>query len=268
MSVAPIRQLKNRHGFQPFEQDFSYTGNVQSFTVPAKGLYKIELWGGSGGNGYLGGSGGNGGYTIGYMVANKNDVWYIGVGGRGSNASSDTSGARFNGGYNGGGYGGCDQDGWNVVSGGGGGGATHIGLSNNVLKETSNANILAVAGGGGAGIRAYDVGDHSVTTFNGGSGGGTSGGNSNGAGADYWGKGGTQSTGNAKGQGGNAGYSGGGGGGYYGGWGGNSYACGGGGGSGYIGGVPSVTYKGQTYNPSTNNNNNSGNGKAKITRIA
>lgn len=53
-------------------------------------------------------------------------------------------------------------------------------------------------------------------------------------------------------------------GGYYGG---NvGYVCGGGG-SGWLGGVPSITYKGTTYNSSTSNGVNSGNGKAKISYI-
>ena len=62
----------------------------------------------------------------------------------------------------------------------------------------------------------------------------------------------------------------GGGGGYYGGGGGCNCGFGvggGGGGSGYIGGVPSFSYKGVTYSPSTSVGGNSGNGWAKITLV-
>ena len=30
-------------------QSFSYTGGMQSFTAPQKGVYKLEVWGAAGG---------------------------------------------------------------------------------------------------------------------------------------------------------------------------------------------------------------------------
>lgn len=248
-------------GFKPYENTFTFTGAMQSLNIPYTGLYKIELYGAQGGGNY----GGNGGYTIGYRLANKGDIWYIGVGGR-NNA--------FNGG---GGSSGATGD------GGRGGGASHVGLENAELKNTSVANILGVAGGGGGGFSLPNM-----YTARGGTGGGTNGGNTSGGQDGFVSYGGTQSSGGTNsmnyswlygsfGQGGsyspgnwldNRTYGGGGGGGFYGGSGGHGYNNGGGGGSGYIGGVPSLTYKGTTYSPSMSNGVNSGNGSVKITRIA
>lgn len=268
MSIAPIRTLRHRNGgFKPFEQNFVYTGSVQAFTVPAKGLYKIELWGAQGGTGY-GYSGGGGGYTVGYKTANKNDTWYICVGGKGSdtNSSPQSSELITSGGYNGGANGKGGYYANIEVRGGAGGGATHIGLSNSVLRYTADADILAVAGGGGGGMWYYVHGESDEGGAGGGTGGGLYGSDGGGSPSASGGKGGTQSSGAGKGYG-SAGYPGGGSG-YYGGFGGNVHNSGGGGGSGYVGGVPSVTYKDVTYTPSTTNGGNSGNGKAKITRIA
>jgi hypothetical protein len=280
MSIAPIRTLRKRGGFRPFEQDFTYTGAVQSFTVPANGLYKLETWGAEGGY-----NGGKGGYSIGYKALTKGQTIYVVVGGAGSYTNGGAVDARnlyyCSGGYNGGG-GGASA----AIASGAGGGATHMATVTGTLSTIGKAEFdskgLIVAGGGGGGGSKWQ-GD----PVYGGSGGGTSGGNgTNGYGPGSSGTGGTQSSGAGFGIGGSA-YvqgqegswfrqgAGGGGGGYYGGGGGRSTGYGsegsnysGGGGSGYIGGVPETTYKGHTYTPSTSNGVNSGNGKAKITRIA
>ena len=262
--------------------EFAYTGNVQTFTVPANGLYQLEVWGAQGGNG-----GGAGGYSIGYKKLNKNDTIYVVVGGTGGSRKfivQETAGGDFGyGGYNGGGNIQKSAAGMNSWYYGGGGGATHIATATGSLASLSSnrASILIVAGGGGGG--PY-----------GGTGGGINGGN---GGKDsqrggYFGIGATQSSGGnyqystvtnsctgSFGQGGKV-YGdesyqsggGAGGGGYYGGGGASiseeaNAGCGGGGGSGYIGGVPEFEYKGTTYTPSTSNGGNSGNGKAKITLI-
>lgn len=251
MSIAPIRTLK-RHRGGSFEQEFTFTGSVQSVTIPSKGLYKLEVWGAEGSDSYY--TSGKGGYSIGYVLLNRNDVLYVAVGGKA---------IAFNGG--------CinrttNPYASNTMYGGGGGGATHIAKVNGQLSSigytsfVTNGNGLIVAGGGGGGSkyqRPYDglPDEYCAGT----SGGGLSGGGS---------RGGTQSGGFAFGQGQDTGYGGYGGGGLYGGYLGSNPENGAGGGSGYIGGVPELTYRGNTYTPSTTNGVRSGNGKAKITKIA
>ena len=255
---------------------YSYTGGIQSFTVPCNGLYKLEVWGAQGGSSYNGTTGGMGGYSLGYKFLTTSSVLYIAVGGQGTSNGSHTTQA---GGYNGGGTASADGDGNTIPASGGG--ATSITSTNRgiLVNYSSYQNeILIIAGGGGGGARNAAVSSFPV----GGSGGGTTGGNggnyyesSNVSGTGY---GGSQTTG--------GGYSGtlssgyyaagsfgvgastytvGGGGGFYGG-GAELYSSGGG--SGYIGGVPSITYNGTTYSPSTINGAQSGTGVAKITFIS
>ena len=244
---------------------YSYTGSVQTFTVPNKGIYKLEVWGAAGDAA--------GGYSVGYKQLTKGTVLYIVVGGAGETKSPYTTGGAYtnSGGYNGGGYGQNAGNSDNTTTyryGGGGGGATHIALVTGTLSSigktsfVDEGNGLIVAGGGGG--SAADM--YRGTSYGGGSGGGTSG-NSGGSG----GAGGTQSSGYAFGQGGNAPrtYRGGGGGGFYGGYAGTDDApkVAGGGGSGWIGGVPEFTDAGITYSPSTTNGQRSGNGQAVITLV-
>ena len=199
---------------------FNYTGNVQTFTAPETGRYKLETWGAQGG----GTQGGFGGYSVGYVSLNKNDTLYIYIGGTTSNGT---------GGYNGGGS----------VTGNvyGGGGATHIAKSSGLLSSlinNINSILIVSAGGGGEG-----------NGYAGGSGGGNTGVNGTG---DDPGSAGTQTASgtNSGGCGGNTGSFGiggsgtwgseslgGGGAGYYGGasGGGKNNNGSGGGGSGYIG---------------------------------
>ncbi len=247
--------------------NYSYTGGIQTYTVPVTGTYKLEVWGAQGGS-VSGAAGGYGGYAVGNKSLTAGQVLYIGVGGQ--NAS-------FNGGSGNYGLGGSD----NYSAGGGGG--THIGLSNAQISATPKANLLIVAGGGGGGIWTVYGGDTSRKYYGtGGAGGGNSGvdGTSTGVQGGYSyvpGRGGTQSAGGAQsywasnsqcqpirlpgyGLGGIGhascwqGVGGGGGGGYYGG--GAGYNGGGGGGSGYIGGVTGG---------SMSNGQRSGNGYARIT---
>lgn len=226
--------------------DFTYTGNIQTFTAPATGIYKLEVWGAQGGIGHntddddddIWYSGGKGGYSYGYAYLEANTTIYVGVGGAGSDSKVSTAG-----GYNGGG---SQSYSGKQYRGGTGGGATHIGKSNALLKNTSSYVYIVAGGGGGAS-------DHS----NGGAGGGTSG--SSGSGISGASSGGTQTSGYSFGQGGSGGnYAGGGGGGYYGGYGGRQSSSGAGG-SGYIGGVTDgFTVNGQQ----------TGNGKATITYVS
>ena len=213
----------------PNKAYFSFTGSEQTFTISKTGTYKLEVWGAQGGGSLAGDvseePAGYGAYSAGIVNLNKDDVLYIYVGGKGTNASK---GLNVAGGYNGGGSGTWDNN--DDEAAGGGGGATHIALRSGLLStlEEYKDDILIVAGGGGG--KSWRSG--------GGSGGGYIGGPAGG------GVSATQSTGYQFGQGQNATGTGdsdghgGGGGGYWGGY--ESTVSSesgdfGGGGSGYIG---------------------------------
>ena len=231
--------------------NFDYTGNVQYYTVPLTGTYKLDVWGAQGGpNPNISSIGGKGGFAQGYIQLIKNYVLYIFVGGQGYWALGTGGGGGYNGGGNAGIQGGS----------GGGGGATHIAIANmGELKNYAlNQNeILIVAGGGGGG-------DGNI--LGGGYGGGISGGNVTG------GDGGTQSSGYAFGLGQSMGSSdgSGGGGGWYGGYG--TTFDGAGGGSGYI--APAIvgsTIAGNQSIPSPSGGTetgHAGNGYARITFVS
>ena len=251
---------------QPIEStDFDYTGDIQSFTAPYSGYYKLEVWGAQGGTvkPYSGATvyiGGYGGYSRGVVYLEKDETVYVVVGGQGSYQQGCSSSSSVAGGYNGGG-----ASGWGDCYGGisesttSGGGATHISKASDLLKNLSEAkgaynettqtydsnDILIVAGGGG-GSEYYNNGNQYVSRGNGGHGGGYKGSASTdiyraGGGSAYYAYGGTQTAGGTGsttgsfGQGGqtlnNASISGGGGGFF----GGASGSFGAGGGSGYIG---------------------------------
>ena len=127
--------------------NFDYTGDEQTFNAPISGTYKIELWGASGGNidKYIGGKGG---YTKGEIKLEKDNKFYIYVGG----AGSDTD---YSGSYNGGGI---ISDG-QITFGRNGGGATDIRLVNGSWDNFNSlkSRIMVAAGGGGANFRNVDV---------------------------------------------------------------------------------------------------------------
>lgn len=260
-------------------QSFAYTGGMQSFTAPQKGIYKLEVWGAQGGN-----NGGLGGYSYGHVLLEKGAVLYVCCGQAGESSTATT--------YNGGGGGRSKYFGFTehyrpTRTGGSGGGATHIATRSGTLAALGSTSGLLIAAGGGGGMAAGD-GLSSGGVGSGGTGGGTSGGS--GIGSESWTTaGGTQSSGYAFGQGqtavcawgdwdGNANYAcnvaGGGGGGLYGGCTQTtsgehrpSAQCGGGGGSGYIGGVPTLTHLGTTYAHGMANGQRSGSGYAVITFV-
>lgn len=212
---------------------FDYTGSIASFTADKSGIYKFDLWGAQGGDGYFYGDGGNGGYTTINVKLDKNQIIYVVVGGAGNSVSTADQ-QIHQGGYNGGGYSRADA----ATVWGSGGGATHIALTSGLLKDLNKNDILAVAGGGGGGGYLYSYN-------NGGSGGGFKGSDGQGTGP---GTGATQNQGGlpgyapfglagSYGQGGSAtdgDGGGGGGGGLYGGGGGYDAGSASGGGSGYM----------------------------------
>ena len=245
---------------------FTFTGNQQTFTVPAGvTAVTIETWGSQGGAGeYEGGggtpgAGGNGGYVTAIITVMPGEALYVYVGGQGAAAAGNNGGA---GGFNGGGNGGSTTNNAIGRAGGGGGGVSDVRQGGAAL---ANQVVVAGGGGGGGGQQINDTGG------DGGGGGGTTGvtGN-NGAAGGNGGGGGTPAAGGAGGTGnpgndgaagalgnGGAGGSddlfqvgaggGGGGGGYYGGGGGEqgelNAGGGGGGGSSYTDpAATSVTY--------------------------
>jgi hypothetical protein len=115
--------------------DFTYTGSVQSWPVPADVTeVQLEVWGAQGGSGsyntYTGGLGGYSVATLDNLAGVSSLNVYVG-------GASTTSTAA---GWNGGGAG--------VNSGGGGGGATDIRVNGNTLYD----RIIVAGGGGGAGV--------------------------------------------------------------------------------------------------------------------
>ena len=205
--------------------NFSYSGAVQTYTVPPGASYIIvDASGAQGGSSASYNLGGKGGRMQATLNVTPGEVLNIYVGGAGTNGISSST---VTGGYNGGGAGG--------TGGSGGGGATDIRRGGTALSN----RILVAAGGGGSGS------NYGIPT--GGAGGGTTGedGVATTGYASATGMGATQSAGGqqngALGTGGDAATQinvfcgGGGGGGYYGGGGASAPApVGGGGGSSWI----------------------------------
>lgn len=219
--------------------NFPFLGSVKEFSVPIKGTYKLEVWGGQGFHTHSPGIGGKGGYSYGNYSGVTGEQLFVCVG---------DSGGHWAHGYNG-----AELD----YASARGGGATHIATTNRgVLSKYANyqSEVLIVAGGGGG----------SEWSYVGGAGGGETGGRATNSTEDtgsdsHCGYGGTQSAGGKSvewlplngaktgnvvvdgsfGQGGygyttqEVGYDPGPGGGWYGG-GGCAYAGGSGGGSGHI----------------------------------
>ena len=126
-------------------QSFAFTGAMQSFTAPQKGIYKLEVWGAQGGNG-----GGLGGYSYGHVLLEKDAVLYVCCGQAGAISTATT--------YNGGGGGRSKYFNFTdhykpTRTGGSGGGATHIATRSGTLAELgSTSGLLIAAGGGGGGL--------------------------------------------------------------------------------------------------------------------
>lgn len=172
-------------GSIPGSQTFSFTGAVQTFTVPP-GVTSItvDVKGAKGGGGFpVLHSGGNGGRVQGTITVTPGQVLQINVGGQGGAGSANAGGT---GGFNGGAQGAVFPSSY---SGGGGGGASDIRVAPYALTDR-----VAIAGGGGGGAYNYSTADYD----RGGPGGGTSGGTGyggNAQGGQGAGTGGTQSAG-------------------------------------------------------------------------
>jgi hypothetical protein len=215
---------------------FNYTGNKQTYTVPACITeVTITASGAQAGKGQKGAAG-KGGRVVATITVTPGETLAVYVGNTGAPGSGASGGA---GGYNGGGNGAGYSN--TCYTGGGGGGASDVrqggdGLSHRVVVAGGGgggggdpATCDASWGGGGGGLIGQD-GQHSIS-----------------GGIDSNGKGGTQTDGGAGGNwndGHNGGWGIGGNGGKAGGGGGGGYYGGGGGGHGGAGGGSSYTTPG------------------------
>ena len=143
------------------QQDFAYTGNVQTVSL-YPGEYKFETWGASGGgtweegNAYpaLKSTDGKGAYSAGILTLNEKTDIYIYVGGKGTNAALNKDSA---GGWNGGGTGSWDgntSEGSSGECSGGGGGATDIRLVKGNWDNFDSLKSRIMVAGGGSGRTA------------------------------------------------------------------------------------------------------------------
>ena len=123
--------------YTPVLEVYSFTGEVQTFTVPSSGTYKLEVWGAQGGNDVDYPStnfGGRGGYATGEVYLSAGTTLYIYVGSQGS---------------------GCNTSSWYSS---GGGGATDIRLVGGTWNNSSGllSRILVAGGGGGRHGKNYE----------------------------------------------------------------------------------------------------------------
>ena len=151
--AATDKDVKIDYEIKP--DTLTFTGAVQTYTIPRTGTYLLKAWGAQGGKGtYDGAKGGDISAKFNFSMG---DVLYVYVGGKGEDATTSSGG---NGGWNGGGRGGNPDGGY--PGGGGGGGATHIAASAiGEINSSSNpklsayiglvGDLLLVAGGGGGG---------------------------------------------------------------------------------------------------------------------
>jgi len=172
-------------------------GSVATAPIPvdlAPGVWRLEAWGASGGQGHsvvtTMARSAWGGYTQTHIRVEVPTRVYVLPGGAGANSLGFGFGERVPGGWNGGGDGFVNQ--LNTASqhgSGGGGGASHISLASGQLNSAPvRAGIIIVAGGGGGSA------PNNTSNARGGTGGGLSGANAVGSGG---GLGGTQAAGGA-----------------------------------------------------------------------
>ena len=133
--------------------DFSYTGAVQEYTVPATGDYLLEVWGAQGGTAYnTSYQGGKGGYSRGIVKLTAGTKLYIYVGGQGkATGTSSTVGTLSGAGFNGGGKGVITAYSGTTTWSAPGGGGSDI----RIAQDSLYARVIA-AGGGSGGTRTSD----------------------------------------------------------------------------------------------------------------
>ena len=131
--------------------EFEYTGDVQTFTAPVTGTYKIEAWGAAGGiaaGNYPTDTPGYGAYTKGEISLDKGDILYIYVGEKGTNGSVEIPST-----FNGGGGDTTRDENDCLHTGTSGGGATDIRLVSGEWNNSASlaSRIMVAAGAGGSG---------------------------------------------------------------------------------------------------------------------
>lgn len=165
-NAAMTKSIKTDADFYQLARKYDCTQSVATFTALEDGTYTLECWGAQG-QSHGGLVGGNGGYATGMYTMNKEQNIFICVGGYGNEYNNKIPNLGYHG-----------------VAGGG---ATSITTTNrgelSKFKD-SPAEVLLVAGGGGA----QDSGEGNPKA---GVGGGTEGGSGTGGSASY-GTGGTQ----------------------------------------------------------------------------
>jgi hypothetical protein len=140
-NILLIIIITSLQSFTAFAQQvvtsFNYTGDVQTFTVPVTGKYKLEVWGSQGGNDPAFPTtvfGGRGGYSKGEVTLTAGTILYIYVGGEGS---------------------GCTSSRWNST---GGGGSSDIRLVGGNWNDNGGlySRIIVAGGGGGRHGKNYE----------------------------------------------------------------------------------------------------------------
>ena len=141
----------------------SYTGECEKFVAHLDGIYKVELWGASGGHSRCNGVSqcgnlGLGAYTSGEIELHKGTEFIVCVGGKGADAQPLVD---SKGGFNGGGDGLSDGSEGEAASGGdegsgGGGGATDIRIINGSVVGFAGLKSRIMVAGGGAGATWYN----------------------------------------------------------------------------------------------------------------
>ena len=149
---------------------YNFTGKpIKKVFQP--GNYLVECWGAEGGmgcyNGELQRHGGRGAYCGGVLTLNRVTTLYIYVGGKGNNAVC-TKNVCINqeGGFNGGGKGGCDpQDDDDAGSGGGASDIRLISDEDNDRNMSLRSRIIVAAGGSGSVLHTYGSPGGDLTGF-------------------------------------------------------------------------------------------------------
>ena len=143
------------------ETKFSYTGDYQTFTVPATAVYKVELWGAGGSDC---GNSSYGGYTKGEITFNKDTKLYLYLGGRGTTVTL-AGVLEGTGGWNGGGN--ADNSGYSIAGARcGGSGATDIrlvsgewndfeSLKSRIMVAGASGSYSQAQGGSAGGLTGY-----------------------------------------------------------------------------------------------------------------
>lgn len=143
----------NDMGTKSVAQDFGYTGNVQTVTIPYTGIYDLTAYGAQGGS-YGSYAGGYGGQAYGRFWLRKGEVLTITTGGQNG---YNGGGSMTSGGFSGGGGASTVTSSLQglLITAGGGGGATSQGnggsggLSSNLRPDSISYGQDGMAGGGG-----------------------------------------------------------------------------------------------------------------------